>query len=96
MTSISETELNLYKKLIKKTERYLLLFWKPEDNLKQNLKKKLKRDLYFVYIMVGKTQKLAYKDRNTDKYYKVDEHYKKTLIEWKKCIFLRVCRPMDL
>ena len=89
-------EIELYQKLHRKIERYLFYFCKPEDDIKRELRKKLKRDLYFVYITVGKTQKLAFKDRDTHKCYKVDKDYTKTWIEWKQYTFIRDCRLMDL
>lgn len=55
-----------------------------------------KRNLYFVYIKIDNEQKLAYKDRNTNKCYKVGNSYEETFEEYKDFEFIRDCTSFDL
>lgn len=50
----------------------------------------------FAYILVGKTRKMCWYNRETGKAYKVGNNYEKTWMEWKTFQFIRYCTGFDL
>lgn len=83
------------EKLYKKTERYWFFLWEPEHDIIRKERKHSQRDLKYCYIFVGKTQFLAWCDKNTNIVYKADG-YGQTWIMWKHYIFIKFLTPMDL
>lgn len=97
MTAIvSKSEIEKLRAIMLKFERVMLLYSNPEQVKLREERESLKRDLYYVYIKIGNTQKLAWKCRKTGKCYKVGNNREKTFIEYKNYTFIRDCRMMDL
>lgn len=84
------------KKFQERRENYSFIFYKPEHDIIRENRERNKRNLKWVEVFVGHTQKRAMIDKKTNIIYKVDIGYKPTFEIQSKAWNMRYLSSMEL
>ena len=81
---------------LRQRKEYELFYGIPDDVILKRQRRQMQADKrVHAFIVVGRTQKMCYFDKEAKKAFKLDG-YAPTWMEWKDFRFIRFARPMDL